>query len=56
MRWFRISDLPCHRRDNTPQVTLGLNPKAFFMVIPFIKYDARYQCSFFGKKYFSLIQ
>lgn len=39
MRWFRISDLPCHRRDNTPQVTLGLNPKAFFMVIPFIKYD-----------------
>jgi len=37
MRWFRISDLPCHRRDTTPQVTLGLNPKAFFMVIPFIK-------------------
>nr|CAG4643270.1 EOG090X07NG [Ilyocryptus agilis] len=37
MRWFRISDLPCHRRDATPQVTLGLNPKAFFMVIPFIK-------------------
>ncbi|CAF0774793.1 unnamed protein product [Adineta ricciae] len=37
MRWFRLSDLPCHRRDTTPQVTLGLNPKAFFMVIPFIK-------------------
>ncbi|CAF3578460.1 unnamed protein product [Rotaria socialis] len=37
MRWFRIADLPCHRRDNTSQVTLGLNPKAFFMVIPFIK-------------------
>lgn len=37
MRWFRIADLPCHRRDTTPQVTLGLNPKAFFMVIPFIK-------------------
>ncbi|CAF3720485.1 unnamed protein product [Rotaria sp. Silwood1] len=37
MRWFRISDLPCHRRDTTPQVTLGLNSKAFFMVIPFIK-------------------
>jgi len=37
MRWFRIADLPCHRRDATPQMTLGLNPKAFFMVIPFIK-------------------
>ncbi|CAF1400332.1 unnamed protein product [Adineta steineri] len=37
MRWFRLSDLPCHRRDTTPQMTLGLNPKAFFMVIPFIK-------------------
>ncbi|UJR31585.1 hypothetical protein I4U23_019072 [Adineta vaga] len=37
MRWFRLADLPCHRRDTTPQMTLGLNPKAFFMVIPFIK-------------------
>jgi len=37
MRWFPIADLPCHRRDATPQVKLNLNSKAFFMVIPFMK-------------------
>jgi hypothetical protein len=39
MRWFQIADLPSHRRDTTPQIKLNLNAKAFFMVIPFIKYD-----------------
>ncbi|UJR15093.1 hypothetical protein I4U23_002060 [Adineta vaga] len=37
MRWFPIADLPIHRRDATSQIKLNLNPKAFFMVIPFIK-------------------
>ncbi|CAF3799329.1 unnamed protein product [Rotaria magnacalcarata] len=36
-RWFRIADLPCHRRDTTSQLKLNINPKAFFMVIPFIR-------------------
>ncbi|CAF1168766.1 unnamed protein product [Rotaria sordida] len=37
MRWFPIADLPCHRRDTISQIKLNINPKAFFMVIPFIK-------------------
>ncbi len=37
MRWFSIADLPCHRRDLTPQMRLNLTSKAFFMVTPFIK-------------------
>lgn len=39
MRWFPIADLPAHRRDTTPQVKLSVTAKAFFMVIPFIKYE-----------------
>ncbi|CAF0948930.1 unnamed protein product [Didymodactylos carnosus] len=37
VRWFRLADLPCHKRDMTPKTNLDLSPKAFFMVIPFIK-------------------
>ncbi|CAF1369053.1 unnamed protein product [Adineta ricciae] len=37
MRWFPIADLPNHRRDTASQMKLNINPKAFFMVIPFIK-------------------
>ncbi|CAF3816009.1 unnamed protein product, partial [Rotaria sp. Silwood1] len=37
MRWFPIADLPCHRHDTISQIKLNINPKAFFMVIPFIK-------------------
>ncbi|CAF4524002.1 unnamed protein product, partial [Rotaria sp. Silwood2] len=37
MRWFPIADLPCHRHDTISQIQLNITPKAFFMVIPFIK-------------------
>lgn len=33
MRWFPIADIPCHSRE----LNAHLNPKAFFMVIPFVK-------------------
>lgn len=35
--WFAINDLPNHKKDETPRIKLGINPNAFFMVMPFIK-------------------
>lgn len=35
--WFRIDQLPAHKKDITCKTHYGLQPNAFFMVIPFIK-------------------
>ncbi|XP_074038297.1 decapping mRNA 2 isoform X2 [Leptinotarsa decemlineata] len=35
--WFPISDLPNNKKDTTPKVKMGVNPNAFFMVLPFVK-------------------
>lgn len=35
--WFYISDLPSNKKDTVSRENLGLNPNAFFMVMPFLK-------------------
>lgn len=35
--WFPIADLPTSKKDYTPKVKMGVNPNAFFMVLPFVK-------------------
>ncbi|CAG9822568.1 unnamed protein product [Phaedon cochleariae] len=35
--WFPISDLPNNKKDSTPKLKMGVNPTAFFMVLPFVK-------------------
>lgn len=35
--WFPIADLPANRKDMTPKLKMGVNPNAFFMVLPFVK-------------------
>ncbi|KAJ7365943.1 mRNA-decapping enzyme subunit 2 [Desmophyllum pertusum] len=35
IEWFYISDLPTHKKDTVSRENLGLNPNAFFMVMPF---------------------
>jgi len=35
--WFPIADLPNSKKDSTPKLKMGVNPNAFFMVLPFIK-------------------
>ncbi|KAJ8974878.1 hypothetical protein NQ317_011724 [Molorchus minor] len=35
--WFAISDLPNNKKDSTPKIKMGVNPNAFFMVLPFVK-------------------
>lgn len=37
IQWFNISDLPSHKKDTVSRENLGLNPNAFFMVMPFVK-------------------
>ncbi|CAH1254383.1 DCP2 [Branchiostoma lanceolatum] len=37
LKWFRVEDLPAHKKDTTPKTNLGLSPNNFFMVMPFIK-------------------
>ena len=37
VRWFRIDELPIHRKDLRTKEALGYSPNAFFMVIPFVK-------------------
>lgn len=34
--WFRVEDLPRHKKDLTTRQNLGKNPSSFFMIIPFI--------------------
>lgn len=36
--WFRIDQLPAHKKDMVCKQVFGLNPNSFFMVIPFIKH------------------
>ncbi|XP_077285434.1 decapping mRNA 2 [Arctopsyche grandis] len=35
--WFPLIDLPSNRKDVTPKIKMGVNPNAFFMVLPFVK-------------------
>ncbi|XP_064620031.1 m7GpppN-mRNA hydrolase-like [Lineus longissimus] len=35
--WFKLEDLPSHKKDMTSKEKTGLNPNSFFMVIPFIR-------------------
>lgn len=35
--WFPIADLPNNKKDNTSKIKMGVNPNAFFMVLPFVK-------------------
>lgn len=35
--WFAIADLPNSKKDNSSKLKMGVNPNAFFMVMPFIK-------------------
>lgn len=35
--WFSVADLPINKKDNTPRIKMGVNPNAFFMVLPFVK-------------------
>ncbi len=37
IQWFRIEDLPRHKKDLTSKHTLGKTPNAFFMIMPFMK-------------------
>ena len=37
LEWFNIEHLPAHKKDMMTKQHTGLNPNAFFMVIPFIK-------------------
>ena len=37
LEWFSIDHLPSHKKDMMSKQHTGLNPNAFFMVIPFIK-------------------
>ncbi len=38
IEWFKVNYLPTNRKDNVCKEHYGLNPNAFFMVIPFVKY------------------
>lgn len=35
--WFPLLDLPSNKKDATPKIKMGVNPNAFFMVLPFVK-------------------
>ncbi|XP_044761618.1 m7GpppN-mRNA hydrolase [Coccinella septempunctata] len=35
--WFSIADLPTNRKDLTPKLKLGVNPNAFYLILPFVK-------------------
>ncbi|XP_076171952.1 decapping mRNA 2 isoform X1 [Ptiloglossa arizonensis] len=37
VEWFSLADLPNNKKDMTPKVKIGVGPKAFFMVIPFVR-------------------
>lgn len=37
IEWFFVSNLPSHKKDTVCRENLGLNPSAFFMVMPFVK-------------------
>ncbi|KAL9986874.1 hypothetical protein ACROYT_G001083 [Oculina patagonica] len=37
IQWFYINHLPSHKKDTVSRENLGLNPNAFFMVMPFVK-------------------
>lgn len=37
VKWFALSDLPEHKKDQTPKQNLNMTPNNFFMVIPFVK-------------------
>jgi len=37
IEWFYVSNLPSHKKDTVSRENLGLNPNAFFMVMPFVK-------------------
>lgn len=37
VEWFTLNDLPITSKDMTPKLKMGVNPNAFFMVVPFIK-------------------
>lgn len=35
--WFAVSDLPTSKKDSASKAKMGINPNAFFMVLPFVK-------------------
>lgn len=37
LEWFEVNKLPAHKKDLLCKQELGLNPNAFFMVIPFVR-------------------
>nr|XP_058956380.1 m7GpppN-mRNA hydrolase-like [Pocillopora verrucosa] len=37
IQWFYIDNLPAHKKDTVCRENMGLNPSAFYMVIPFVK-------------------
>ncbi|KYM79586.1 mRNA-decapping enzyme 2 [Atta colombica] len=37
VEWFAVADLPNTKKDMTPKMKMGVSPKAFFMVVPFVK-------------------
>nr|XP_002130621.1 m7GpppN-mRNA hydrolase [Ciona intestinalis] len=37
VQWFSVSDLPAHKKDQTPKQNLNIAANCFFMVIPFMK-------------------
>lgn len=37
IQWFYVSNLPTHKKDTVSRENLGLNPNAFYMVMPFVK-------------------
>lgn len=50
VEWFRVDDLPCHKKDMTPKSNLNMAPNNFFMVIPFVKQIRRWISAQKGKK------
>lgn len=37
LEWFKVADLPSHKKDPTPKNNLGMTTNSFFMVMPFMK-------------------
>ena len=44
IQWFRVEDLPRHKKDLTTRQNLGKNPNSFFMIMPFIRSGASPLC------------
>lgn len=46
IQWFRIEDLPRHKKDLTSKQALGKNANSFFMIIPFMNLLRRWIVSY----------